>query len=299
MSTAHRAGEDPGTGAAHRAGAEPGTGAAHLDAALAAVRARTAARPDVALILGSGLGALADEVDDPVALPFAALPGFPVTAVAGHAGRLVIGSLDGVPCAVLQGRFHAYEGHDPATVALPTRLLLALGARTLIVTNAAGGINRTFRPGDIMLLDDHINLMWQNPLIGAVVAGDTRFPDMSQPYDAALQGLAEQVALEEHVRLVRGVYAAVLGPSYETPAEVRMLERLGADVVGMSTVPEVIVARARDVPVLAFSLVSNAAAGLTTTPLHHDEVVAAGLEARDRFTRLLRGVIRRLPRDAS
>lgn len=265
-------------------------------AAIAAIRERDTRVPDVALILGSGLGALAEDLARPTAILFRDIPGFPQAAVAGHAGRLIIGTLEGVTCAVLQGRFHLYEGHDAATVALPTRVLLGLGARTLIVTNAAGGINRTFEPGDLMLIDDHINMMGHNPLTGPVLEGDTRFPDMSRPYDEALQALAEDVALSEGIRVVRGVYAAVLGPSYETPAEVRMLERLGSDVVGMSTVPEVIVARARGVPVLGISLVTNAAAGLSPMPLSHDEVVAAGVEAQGRFTRLLRGVVRRLGR---
>lgn len=266
-----------------------------IDEAIDAVRAHDARVPDVALILGSGLGALADAFGDATAIPFASIPGFPEVGVAGHAGRLVSGTLEGVSCVALQGRFHLYEGHDAATVALPTRVMLGLGARLLIVTNAAGGINRSFRAGDLMLIDDHINLMFRNPLIGPVVAGDTRFPDMSQPYDRTLQRLAEEVALEAKVRLVRGVYAGVLGPSYETPAEIRMLERMGADVVGMSTVPEVIAARARGVPVLGISLVSNAAAGISATPLSHDEVVEAGREAQDRFAALLRGILRRLP----
>jgi purine-nucleoside phosphorylase len=273
--------------------------AASLAAAVASVRERTGTVPRVALILGSGLGGLADELDDAVATPFRDIPGFPPAAVTGHAGRLVVGRLEGVACAVLQGRFHLYEGHDATTVTLPTRVMLALGASTLIVTNAAGGINRTYRAGDLMLIDDHINLMWQNPLTGPAQPGDTRFPDMSRPYDAALQELAAGVALAERIRVVRGVYAGVPGPSYETPAEVRMLERLGADVVGMSTVPEVIVARARGVPVLGVSLVSNAAAGLSAAPLSHAEVVAAGDEARGRFGRLLRGVVRGLQSDAS
>jgi purine-nucleoside phosphorylase len=232
---------------------------------------------------------------DAVAIPFGEIPGFPKAAVAGHKGRLVIGTLEGLTCVALQGRFHLYEGHDAATVALPTRVMLGLGARTLIVTNAAGGINRTFRSGDLMLIDDHINMTGRNPLTGPVLDGDTRFPDMSRPYDASLQALAERVAAEEGIRVVRGVYVAVLGPSYETPAEVRMLERLGADVVGMSTVPEVIVARAGGTPVLGISLVSNAAAGLSPVPLSHEEVVEAGREAADRFARLVRGVLRRLP----
>lgn len=273
---------------------ESAAAAGTVAAAVDAVRARSPLVPDVALILGSGLGALADEVEQAVAVPFGEIPGFPRAAVAGHAGRLVLGRLEGRPCAVLQGRFHLYEGHDAATVALPTRVLLGLGARTLLVTNAAGGINRTFRAGDLMLIDDHINLMWRNPLIGQVVDGDTRFPDMSRPYDPQLQQLAAAVAAEARIRVVHGVYAAVSGPSYETPAEIRMLERMGADAIGMSTVPEVLVARARGVPVLGISLISNAAAGLSAHPLTHEEVVEAGIEARGRFTRLVRGVLRRL-----
>jgi purine-nucleoside phosphorylase len=265
-----------------------------LDDALAAIRSRDPRVPDVALILGSGLGAMADDLGGAVAIPFGEIPGFPQAAVAGHRGRLVIGSMEGVTVAALQGRFHLYEGYDAATVALPTRVMLGLGARTLIVTNAAGGINRTFRAGDLMLIDDHINLMGRNPLTGPVQQGDTRFPDMSRPYDPELQALAEEVALSEGIRVVRGVYAAVLGPSYETPAEVRMIERLGGDVVGMSTVPEVIVARASGARVLGISLVSNAAAGLSAVPLSHEEVVDAGREAEGRFTRLVRGVVRRL-----
>jgi len=259
--------------------------------AVESIRAAVHAAPDVALILGSGLGDLAGEVEDATAIPFADVPGFPSAAVAGHAGRLVFGSLEGVSVAVLQGRFHLYEGYDAGTVALPTRVMLGLGARTLIVTNAAGGINRTFRAGDLMLIDDHINFMFRNPLSGAVLEGEERFPDMSRPYDAGLQQLAETVAARERIRLVRGVYAGLLGPSYETPAEVRMLERLGADAVGMSTVPEVLVARARGIPVLGISLISNAAAGYTAAPLSHEEVVAAGIEVRGRFTPLIRGVL--------
>jgi purine-nucleoside phosphorylase len=269
-----------------------------MAAAVATVRARDERVPDVALILGSGLGALADEFEDGTALPFTDIPGFPPAAVAGHAGRLVIGRLEGRAVIALQGRFHLYEGHDAATITLPVRLMLALGARTLIVTNAAGGINRSFRSGDLMLIEDHINLMMRNPLIGPVQAGDTRFPDMTEAYDRPLRALALRVGETQGVRLVSGVYAAVLGPSYETPAEIRMLERLGADAIGMSTVPEVIVARARGVPVLGVSLITNAAAGVTGEPLSHDEVIAAGVEARQRFSRLIRGVLAHFPHAA-
>lgn len=265
--------------------------------AVAALRARVTRKPDVALILGSGLGALADEIRDATAISFGDIPGFPSAAVAGHAGRLVIGELEGLTCAAMQGRFHMYEGHDAATVALPVRALLELGARTLIVTNAAGGINRTFTAGDLMLIEDHINLMGRSPLTGPVLASETRFPDMSHAYDARLRQLAERVASEHSLQLVHGVYAAVLGPSYETPAEIRMLERLGADAIGMSTVPEVIVARARNVPVLGISLITNLAAGLSSNPLSHEEVVAAGAEASERFARLIRGVLRGIGHD--
>ena len=265
--------------------------------AVAALRARITRVPDVALILGSGLGALADELGDATAIPFGDIPGFPQAAVAGHAGRLVIGELEGVACAAMQGRFHMYEGHDAATVALPVRALLELGARTLIVTNAAGGINRTFTAGDLMLIEDHINLMARNPLIGPVLEGEARFPDMSHAYDGHLRQLATRVAGEQSLQLMHGVYAAVLGPSYETPAEIRMLDRLGADAIGMSTVPEVIAARARAVPVLGISLITNLAAGLSPNPLSHEEVVAAGTEARGRFTRLIRGVLREIGND--
>jgi len=269
-----------------------------LNDAIELVRSRDARVPRVALILGSGLGGLADEVEDAVAIPFVEIPGFPQTAVVGHAGRLVLGTLEGVPVAALQGRMHLYEGHDMATVALPARLMFGLGAQALVVTNAAGGINRTFRAGDLMLIDDHINLLGRNPLVGPVLDGDLRFPDMTRAYDRALLQLAEDVAVSQGVRLVRGVYAALLGPSYETPAEIRMLERLGADAVGMSTVPEVIAARARGIPVLGISLISNLAAGISPHPLTHEEVMEAGAEARGRFTRLVRGVLRALPRTA-
>jgi purine-nucleoside phosphorylase len=262
-----------------------------MDETLAYLRARLPDTPRVMLVLGSGLGDLADAFDDAVRIAFADIPGFPApTAIEGHRGRLVAGRLEGVPCIALQGRFHLYEGHAPALVALPVRVMAALGARALLVTNAAGGIDRTFRPGDLMLIDDHINLMWRNPLSGPTVPGDTRFPDMSEPYDAGFQRLALDVARERRIRLVRGVYAALPGPSYETAAEIRMLERCGAHAVGMSTAPEVLVARALGVRVLGISLISNLAAG-RGEPLDHDEVIAAGLEARTRFEALVRGVL--------
>jgi purine-nucleoside phosphorylase len=258
------------------------------------LKSRVQLRPRVMLVLGSGLGALADEMVDAVRIPFDEVPGFHASTVEGHKGMLVAGTLEGVPAIAMQGRFHLYEGHSAATAALPVRVMAALGAGTLIVTNAAGGVNPELRAGDLMLMDDHINFMFQNPLTGRVQQGDLRFPDMSAPYDRALQQAAERVARENGLTLKRGVYLAVSGPSYETPAEIRMYKQLGADAVGMSTVPEVIAARAMGVRVLGISLITNAAAGITGEPLTHQEVIDAGEEARPRFAALVRGVLRAL-----
>lgn len=254
------------------------------------LRERITRAPHAILVLGSGLGHLAHNLQDPVRIPYTDIPGFPRSTVAGHAGALVAGILDGVEVVAMQGRFHLYEGWPPQAVALPIRALAALGAQTLVVTNAAGGIRPGLRPGDLMLIADHINLMWGNPLCGPVAAGETRFPDMSDPYDAALRRQAEDVALQEKIPLVQGVYAAMLGPSYETPAEIRMLARLGADAVGMSTVPEVIAARALGLRCLGISCITNLAAGLGGT-LSHDEVMEVGQRTGDRLGRLIRGVV--------
>jgi purine-nucleoside phosphorylase len=261
---------------------------------VAYLRSRITREPRVMLVLGSGLGALADDMADAVRIPFGEIPGFHASNVAGHQGMLVAGTLEGVSAVAMQGRFHLYEGHSAQTAALPIRALRALGADTLIISNAAGGVNPELRPGDLMIIDDHVNFMWSNPLNGPVVPGDTRFPDMSAPYDAELMRIAEQVARANGMTPKRGVYFAVLGPSYETPAEIRMYAKLGADAVGMSTVPEVIAARAMGVRVLGISLITNAAAGLTGEPLTHDEVIQAGEEARPRFAALVRGVLRAL-----
>ena len=253
-------------------------------------------RPRVMLILGSGLGSIADTMEGATRIPFAEIPEFPPATVEGHAGAVVIGELEGVPCVAMQGRFHLYEGHDASLAAFPVRVMAAMGARSLLVTNAAGGVHPDFRAGDLMLIEDHINLTGRNPLVGPVVEGDLRFPDMTEPYDVAFRDAAMEVARREEIRLGRGVYCAVLGPSYETAAEIRMLAKLGADAVGMSTVHEVITARASGIRVLGISLISNLAAGLSTEPLHHDEVVAAGAEARPRFEKLVRGVVREIDR---
>jgi purine-nucleoside phosphorylase len=258
------------------------------------LRARIQTKPRVMLVLGSGLGGLADEMDDAVRIPFGDIPGFHASTVVGHKGMVVAGKLAGVDAIAMQGRFHLYEGHSAQTAAMPVRVMAALGAQTLIISNAAGGVNPDYRPGDLMIMEDHINFMWQNPLIGGVVEGDQRFPDMSAPYDAELIALAERVARENGIAPRRGVYFAVSGPSYETPAEIRMYEKLGADAVGMSTVPEVIAARAMGIRVLGISLITNAAAGMTGEPLTHEEVLLAGEEARPRFAALIRGVLRAL-----
>jgi len=263
--------------------------------AVAWLRERLPVEPALGLILGSGMGSLADAIVDSVRIPYGDVPGFPAAAVAGHAGVLVAGRLEGVPCVAFQGRFHLYEGHDPATVALPARVLVGLGVRALIITNAAGGVARALRGGDLMLIDDHLDLQGRSPLIGPVRPGETRFPDMSEPYDRRLLDLARTVAEELGLPLRRGVYAALLGPSYETPAEVRMLEKLGADAVGMSTVPEVVVARAAGVPVLGLSLITNPAAGLSPAPLAHEEVLEVAAAAAGDLARLVRAIVPRIP----
>jgi purine-nucleoside phosphorylase len=250
--------------------------------------------PRVAVVLGSGLGPLADDVQAAVRIPYAEIPGFPPSRVAGHAGELVVGTLEAVPVLIQSGRFHLYEGHSPATAALPVRVFGTLGVTTLIVTNAAGGLRESFAAGTLMMIADHINLMARNPLVGPVEEGEERFPDMSAPYDAGLRGLAHEAAREAQVRLEEGVYVALLGPSYETPAEVRMLQRLGGDAVGMSTVPEVIVARARGMRCLGFSIITNPGAGLTAEPLAHADVLAATRRVAGDLGRVIRGVVRRL-----
>jgi purine-nucleoside phosphorylase len=262
-----------------------------LTAAAAHLQNRLPAPPRVALVLGSGLGGVADALEGAVRFPYSEIPGFPRVTVAGHAGALVCGRLGGVSVAALQGRFHAYEGWSQEEVVLPVRLLSALGAGILVVTNAAGGIRPGLAPGDLMLIADHLNLMGRNPLLGPVQEGEERFPDMSDPYDRAYREVAERVALEHRIPLQQGVYAGLLGPSYETPSEVRMLARLGADAVGMSTVTEVIAARARGMRVLGISCITNLAAGLGHEKLDHSEVMEVGARVRDRMAELILAVV--------
>ena len=263
-------------------------GAASAVRAARFVRSRIGkSEPIAGIILGSGLGGLVRLIDDSVVVPFGEIPGFPVARVVGHAGALVAGELAGRRVIALAGRFHMYEGHDAALAGFPVRVLQALGARTLFVSNAAGGINRAFQPGDLMLIRDHLNLMFRNPLIGGVEAGDERFPDMSTPYDDTLAVMLRMHAAALDIPLREGVYGALLGPTYETPAEVRMLEIMGADAVGMSTVPEVIVARAIGLRVAGVSCITNLASGISAHPLSHAEVLDTTRRVAERFESLV------------
>ena len=263
--------------------------------AVLATSVADAPAPVCGIVLGSGLGGLADRLERAVRIPFSHVPGFPTATVAGHAGQLLVGTLGGRPVVALAGRFHLYEGHDAALAAFPVRVMHALGATVYFASNAAGGVRRTFNPGDLMVISDHMNLMFRNPLFGAVEPGDERFPDMSDPYDAALRALLHDSARTVGVALQDGVYGGLLGPTYETPAEVRMLERLGVDAVGMSTVPEVIVARALGMRVAAVSCITNKAAGLSLEKLSHAEVMDAGRAVAGRFEALVTEFVRRLP----
>ncbi len=251
-------------------------------------------RPRAAIVLGSGLGPLAERVTGAVRISYHDIPGFHAPTVVGHKGELVAGTLGDVPVLMQSGRFHMYEGYTAADAALPTRVFASLGVDTLIVTNAAGGIRRSFGAGTLMAITDHLNLTGRNPLEGAVLAGESRFPDMTTAYDVALRQLAQTVATDQGTPLREGVYAALLGPSYETPAEIRMLERLGADAVGMSTVPETIVARARGMRVLGISTITNPAAGVSHTALDHAEVMAVANRVAAQLGRLVEGVVARL-----
>ncbi|MDI3327065.1 MAG: purine-nucleoside phosphorylase [Alicyclobacillaceae bacterium] len=251
--------------------------------------------PRAALILGSGLGDLADSFSGATAIPYRDIPEFPVSTVIGHAGRLVFGRLEGVPVVAMQGRFHLYEGYTPEQVAFPVRVMRVLGAEFLIVTNAAGGVHPDWRPGDLMLIRDHLNLTGRNPLVGPNDDSlGPRFPDMSRAYDRELLEFARQAGAELGIPLREGVYAGLLGPTFETPAEIRMLRILGADAVGMSTVTEVIAARHAGMRVLGISCISNMAAGILDQPLTHEEVIETGLRIRGTLEQLVRGVLRRL-----
>lgn len=244
--------------------------------------------PAVALILGSGLGGFADTLTDPVVIPYEALPHFPQSSVPGHAGRLVLGKRHGQNVMAMQGRVHFYEGYQPWQVAFPARVLCSFRPKVLVVTNAAGGINLQFKVGDLMAISDHLNLSGWNPLVGPnEEALGPRFPDMSHAYDPALLQVLEACAAQEKIALRKGVYVALSGPAYETPAEIRMLRTLGADAVGMSTVPEVIVASHMGVKVTGVSCITNLAAGIGTQKLSHEEVAQTANQVKDVFMRLL------------
>ena len=263
--------------------------------AVRAVQARTTLVPDVAIILGTGLGALADDVAVETRIPYGEIPGFPLSTVESHAGQLLVGTLAGRRVVAMQGRFHRYEGYTLAQIAFPVRVLRQLGARTLVVSNACGGMHPLWSPGDLMLIADHINLLGDNPLVGPNDdALGPRFPDMSQPYDAGLRALARAVALQQGTVLREGVYVAVPGPNLETRAEYRMLRTLGADVVGMSTVPEVITAVHMGMKVLGVSIITDQCLPDALAPASVEQIIAVARAAEPRLTALLRGVLERL-----
>jgi purine-nucleoside phosphorylase len=269
--------------------------AAQIAEAADAVRRRWAEPPRAGIILGSGLGDLAKEIEAEATIDYADIPHFPRTTALGHAGKLVCGRLGGAPVIAFQGRFHLYEGHEPERAGIPVRLLKALGGDVLIVSNAAGGLNPRYAAGDVMLIDDHINLMFANPLVG--VNDDSlgpRFPDMSAPYDAELQRTATAIALREGFVLHRGVYIAVLGPNYETRAEIRMMRQLGGDAVGMSTVPEVVVAQHAGVRVLGLSTITNVCSPDARIEASGHDVIAVAATAAGKLSAIVRGVVREL-----
>jgi len=259
------------------------------------IRSRTTETPRVAIVLGSGLGGFADDFDEPVGIPYEEIPGFGRSTAEGHAGRLVIGKVDQVPLIAMQGRVHFYEGYSLEQVTFPIRAFKLLGIKTLILTNAAGGVNVHLTQGALMVLSDHVNLMGDNPLRGPNDSRfGARFPDLTSAYSPELQEIAVEEAKALGIEIRRGIYAALAGPSYETPAEIHLLRSLGADAVGMSTVPEVIVARQMNIEVLGISCITNMAAGISDQPINHEEVMATGIRVRETFTQLLRRVVSRV-----
>lgn len=266
-----------------------------VEEAARAIRAQVGEVPRVAVVLGSGLGDFANLLTAAVSIPYDHIPRWPVSKIIGHEGRLVMGTLRGRRVAALAGRSHAYEGHDLGTVTFGIRVLGVLGVKILILTNAAGGVNTGFAKGALMIIDDHINLMGGNPLVGANEARfGPRFPDMTTVYSPRLRRIADDAGAAAGLLLPHGVYVALEGPSYETPAEIRYLRTIGADAVGMSTVPEAIVARHMGIEVLGISCISNMAAGVLPQPLNHDEVMETTRRVRGQFTALLEGIIERL-----
>lgn len=259
------------------------------------VRARTVLEPRIAIVLGSGLGGFAEDFAEAVAIPYEEIPGFVRSTAEGHAGRLVVGKIDSVPVLAMQGRVHYYEGYSLEEVTFPVRTFKLLGIKTLILTNAAGGINLDLTQGALMVISDHLNLMGENPLRGPNDERfGPRFPDMSVVYARELQELVVEEAKEMDVEMRHGVYAALSGPSYETPTEIHLLRQLGVDAVGMSTVPEAIVGRHMGMEVLGISCITNMAAGFSDQPINHEEVMETGARVRETFATLLRGVISRI-----
>ncbi|GGH79246.1 purine-nucleoside phosphorylase [Pullulanibacillus pueri] len=266
---------------------------AKITEAAEALKNKLQDQPKLALILGSGLGPLADELEEATKITYTDLPYFPQPTVEGHAGQFVSGRLHGIPVLAMQGRYHYYEGYSLEQVTFPVRVLKAIGIKTLIVTNAAGGVNESYKPGELMLIQDHINWMGQNPLIGPNDATlGARFPDMSEVYDAKLRKIARETAASLDIKLNEGVYCAVTGPSYETPAEVRMIRTLGGDAVGMSTVPEAIIARHGGMKVLGISCITNAASGILDQPLSHDEVIETSERVKETFIQLVKAIVK-------
>ncbi|MTT31217.1 purine-nucleoside phosphorylase [Terrilactibacillus sp. BCM23-1] len=266
-----------------------------INEAASIVQEKMTVNPKIGLILGSGLGILADELTESVHIPYESLPGFPTSTVKGHKGQFVIGKLEGIPVIAMQGRYHYYEGYDLKQVTLPVRVMKEIGITTLIVTNAAGGVNLSFKPGDLMIINDHINMLGNNPLFGPNddTLGD-RFPDMSKPYHPALIEAAKQAANDIGLSIQEGVYFATPGPNYETPAEVRMIRTLGGDAVGMSTVPEVIVANHAKLSVLGISCITNAGSGILDQPLSHQEVIEITEQIKDQFVKLIKGIVKKI-----
>ncbi|MZQ84329.1 purine-nucleoside phosphorylase [Paenibacillus sp. 5J-6] len=263
-----------------------------IQEAAAFISKETNIKPQIGLILGSGLGVLADLIEQPIVVDYSRIPHFPVSTVEGHAGELVVGTIKGKQVLVMKGRFHAYEGYGAETVSFPVRVMKELGVETLIVTNAAGGINESYQVGDLMVISDHLNLTYRNPLIGPNDAAlGVRFPDMSEAYSKRLRKVAHEVAASQDFKLQEGVYVGLLGPNYETPAEIRMFRTLGGDSVGMSTVPEVIVARHAGIEVLGFSCISNMASGILDQPLSHAEVMETTEKVKPKFLKLVLGII--------
>jgi len=267
-----------------------------VQAAARTIRDRSPRRPAAAIILGTGLGGLAKEIKAEAVIPYEEIPGFPLSTVEAHAGRLILGSLSGKPVVAMQGRFHRYEGYSLQQVTFPVRVMHALGAETLVVSNACGGMHPLWAPGDLMLIADHINLIGDNPLIGPHDERlGPRFPDMSQPYDESLRAMARKLALELGITLREGVYVAVTGPNLETRAEYRMLRAMGADVVGMSTVPEVIVAVQEGMKVLGISIITDQCLPDALEPASLEKIIAVANRAEPSLTRLVSGVVERLP----